>query len=751
MKRTLPDGRWWALLALLAAITHASLFGVGAVGEDHRLLALAARAADGAGGDPTALLVDLLREDASGGDRPLATLSLRLSGWLWTSDGVWTHFALGMLRLENLLLLGGIAWLLASVMRRLVGPWTGSEQALAASWGALAMLVVHPLSASAVASPLARGDLLGGLFGMLAGAAFLRGRQERRYRLVVLSGLATLLAVAASELGYLLPPWLAVMEYASARRYRPRPVRLRTALTTAVVFGGLLALDVALRAGLEVEPWPAGLRRSLSVLGDPADLLGALLRGLTQLGVLILPVNGANAGGLGFVVGAVLLVVVVQPALHAGLSAPRFWVTSLGVWLAVMVLVLATRAGLDVGPTDFSRAALLFPAVVVMAAGLSLASTALSGTRRQAIPVVVACLLCTLARSNARGWRAAAKDVDELGRDLAAQVERHGAAPRYLVLDPPGRVDLYDTAPADLAWIADRALRGGSVDATALSVRGISVPDLLAYSRLEAFDELRARGLVAVFEGRLVDEGLTRPRWVGEALGRGAGAGQVLAWRGRPAPEDAPRTDLAGAHWVGPVEDVPPFADSGSIECLTVRLPDGAEPAAMLGRPPEVLWRPRGGVVRKGELGGVWLQDGEGLTAVFDPGSELRWLLGPRIEDLLPLGELAAAPEVEAWSRPPAIQGVRAPSVDGDAWDLGRPSPLAPLDPELELTWRLVLLDLERLEGAELAGELDADGVLVVPGAEERAVELRTRPGTLAWGLERRVGGVLVERSGGRL
>lgn len=751
MKKKLPDARWWALLALLAAITHASLFGVGPVGEDHWLLGQAVRASAGVGGDPTELLVDLLREDASGGDRPLATLSLRLSSWLWAGDGVWTRLALGLLRFENLLLLFGLAWLLASVMRRLLGPWTGSEQAHAASWAALALLVVHPLSASAVASPAARGDLLAGVLGMLAGAAFLRGRQERRYRLVVLSGVATLLAVAASELAYLLPPWLAVMEYTSARRYRPRRVRVRTALTTALVFGALVGLDVVLRATLEVDPWPAGLRRAVATLTDPGDLLGALFHGLTQLGVLVVPVNGANAGGLGFVVAAVLLVLAVQPALTAGLSAPRFWVTALGVWLAVMGVVLATRAGLEVGPTDFSASARLFPAVIVMAGGLALTSTALSGPRRQVLPVLAACLLCTLARSNARGWRAAAKQADELGQDLAAIVERHGPGSRYLVLDPPGRVDLYEAAPADLAWVADRTIRGGSTEADGLSVRGLSSEAFLQLARLEDFDELRARGTVVVFEGRSVDPDLVRPRWTGELLGRGSGAGTVLAWRNRASAAEAPRTDLEGPYWVGPVEDAPAFADSGAIECLTVRLEGELDVEVLLGQAPEVVWRSRGSAVRKGELQGVWLQDEAGLTAVFDPGSELAWLLGPRIDELLLLGELAEAPEAEVWSRPPAPSRLQPPSVDDEAWSFGRPAALAALDPELEVTYRLALLDLDRLESATLEGRLDEEGVLVVPDAEELALELRSRSGSLAWGLECRVGGVLVERAGGRL
>lgn len=745
---TKPDGRWWSLLGILVLVTHASLFGVGAVGEDFQVLVEASRAVHPELGGGVDLGEDLFDDRPGTRGRPLAALSLGASSWLWTSEGVWTHFALGALRFENLLLLTLTAWFLVSFLRRLIGPWTGSEHANAASWAAFMMLLVHPLSVAAVASPAARGDLLGGALGMLAGAAFLRGRQERRYGFVLLAGLAALAATLASELGFLVPLWLAVLEFTSARRYRPRHVRLRTAFTTLVAFGAIAGLDVALRVALEVDPWPVELQESLFVWTDVGDLFTALFFGLTKLGVLILPVNGANAGGLGFVIGAVVLVLVVQPALHAGLSAPRFWVTALGVWLSVIVLIEATRATLEVGPGDFSGSAALFPAVVVMAIGFSLAATAVSGTRRQVVPLVVACLLCTLARSNARGWRAAAKDADELSHELAELVDAHGPRGQFLVLDPPGLVDLFEACPQDLAWMVDRAITGRELRAEDVQVDGLGESAFRALSRLDLFDEMRGRGLVAVFWGRLVDPGRASARWVAEPLTAPGGAGQVLGWRNAA---DGPRTELAGPHWTGVDDDVPVYADSASIECLTVRLAEGVDPLDLVDDMPEVVWRARGGIVRKGELYGVWLIDGEGLTAVFDPGSELSWLLGPRIDSLLLVGELAEAAGAEAWKRPPSVGGLAEPAVDRDDWHFGDPAPLGLLDPELEESWRLVLLDLDTFDSAEVLCRVDGEGALVAPGAEELAQELRTRPGSLAWGLERRVEGRVLERLSGRL
>ena len=68
-----------------------------------------------------------------------------------------------------------------------------------------------------------------------------------------------------------------------------------------------------------------------------------------------------------------------------------------------------------------------------------------------------------------------------------------------------------------------------------------------------------------------------------------------------------------------------------------------------------------------------------------------------------------------------------------------------------DATAKAIYAALFEAQVAALNGRLDEEGVLVVPDAEELALELRSRPGSLAWGLECRVGGVLVERAGGRL
>ena len=68
----------------------------------------------------------------------------------------------------------------------------------------------------------------------------------------------------------------------------------------------------------------------------------------------------------------------------------------------------------------------------------------------------------------------------------------------------------------------------------------------------------------------------------------------------------------------------------------------------------------------------------------------------------------------------------------------------------------LTLLDLEGYGYAEIdcefeeAEEEGEDGLWIAPDAAAAAAALRSTEGTLAWALERRVEGVVLERSRGR-
>ena len=96
---------------------------------------------------------------------------------------------------------------------------------------AIGSAFVKSVAVPAVASVAARGDLLALALGSAALALFLRGRQERRPRLVPPAIALVVLAGFASPLALLYAPVAAGLEYASARRYRPRAVRWRTAAT----------------------------------------------------------------------------------------------------------------------------------------------------------------------------------------------------------------------------------------------------------------------------------------------------------------------------------------------------------------------------------------------------------------------------------------------------------------------------------------------------------------------------------------
>jgi len=753
---------WWTLMALLLVVVYVPLLTAGPVGEDYPVLVEASRSVHAELGGEADGGADLFYDREGTAGRPLAALSLGTTSWLWTRAGVWTPFALFGLRLENLILLLTCAWFLGHFVRRLVVPWTGAEQADAARFAAWMILALHPLSVSAVAAPAARGDLLGGLLAAAAGTAFLRGRQERSYLYVALAAILTFTTTLASELGYLLPVWLAVIEYYSSRRYRPGRVRIRTAVTTLVVFGLFAALDLVLRAIQELPLWPRDLERTCHMLGDFGQFWTALLNGLEKLGVLMIPVGDGGFAGIGYVIAVLLVVLVLQPALHAGRSAPRFWATVLTAWLALVVMTESMRAFLVVHPGDFSGAAGLFPAVLVMSIGLSLGSTAVSGVRRYGIPVVAALLFSVLARSNAVGLRAASDEGRVFRSEVGMVIAEGGSRQHYLILDPPEIVLAHTVTPERLEWMFDPAIGGAGGSAEELWVRPAQAAALLGFAREPEFDSLRGSGLTVVLPAERIDSA-SPTSWASQRFASVTETPTVISWRNlTPDPTDD-QSRLARGHWSGADGAVPFLADSASIEHIVVDLPPGTPCFGS----PEILWRARGGLAHGGRLVGIWTAGPEGPRAVFDPGTSLAWLLGPRVDILLLMGSLADVPGAEVFSAPPPVPGVSGPIVDEEdeedwsfrpiAAELSRPASGEeewPIDSEE--TWVLTLLDLEGYAYAEIdcefeeAEEEGEDGVWIAPDAAATAAGLRSAEGTLAWALERRIEGVVLERSRGR-
>jgi len=710
------------MVFVLVAWAHAPLSGSGVIGSDSRVLAGAARVAwpelRAEGEDLRAALAGV--HGARG--RPLAALALGATSWMWSERGRWSDEVLLALRLENLVLLLFAAFFLGRFVEHLLLPWTASDQAGAAGLAATLVLSVHPLSLAAVASAAARADLLGAVLATGAGFAFLRGRQERRYGLVFLAAALTAACAAATELAWLVPPALALCEHVSARRYRARAVRRRTALTTLVAFGGCVALEAALLSRVGAAWRPHELARTLSALASPEPALRALAQGFERLGVLVLPVNAAGLGAPGFVLAALLLLLVLQPALRAARSAPRFWAAVLVAWTVAAVATALYRADVRVQPGDMSGAAGLFPAALVMAMGLAVAATALTGRRRIVLPALTGLGLCVLAHADALCFAQSARAAGALADDLRAARAAHADAAHVLALDPPGLVAGRLALERDLAPLLDPAWTGAAARATPVRARGLSAVAFLALAREPEMSALRAEGLVLLLPARLLDgeRGAGRVAVRVPAAGAEKGAGQ---WReeGRSPPLD-----------------LDPF------DTLALRVV--ARPGATAGAPPVAAWEARSALVPGGALAGAWLRGADGPVALFDLGRSLPWLLGERARRVWLEGELTAIVLARALPREPPLAGVTEPAVDGDDWlfepawaELARPRAGEP-------DFVLALLDPELYDYEELACQQVGERLVARAAAGFAAGRAR-----VAWSLEQRVGGVVVARAGGRL
>jgi hypothetical protein len=657
---------------------------------------------------------------------PLASLSLGASALAWSSgDGEGGRFgprAALASRLESLALLLASAWALGAFVRRLLLPWTGSEQASAAGWAVALLFAVYPLNASALASLTSRGDLLGLALAAAACATFLRSRQEHRHGATVFAGVLAILAGLASEVALGLPPVLAAAELASARRYRPLPVRLRTAATTLVVFGACVGLDILLR----LLRGRSGAEELAALGAGPAagDLGSALSIGIEKLGLLVLPVNVSAIGIAGYGIAGALVLLALQPALLAARSAPRLWGWLVLSWCATMALAELRDPWVRVHADDVSRAAALVPATAVMCAGLAGAATALSGLRRTLIPIAIAAGFTVLAHANALAWSAAAREVEGLRSHLEAARETYGRDARILVLEPPGRSHGVDALEGVLPWMLDGSFSARSGGGSAPDVRSLGVEAFLALAREPELDRLRESPLIISLPtadlGAQTTELPSR-----EAL--------LLP---RPAPSEAPTTWYREGR--SPSLDLEAF----SSRALRVRTAAAAEPT----RAPIAHWRASSGVAPGSSLRGAWLASEPGV-AVFDLCSSLAWILGERITRIWPEEGWVLIQEAKVLEElPPVAEGL-APRVEGADWLFDRPH--APDADETRSSWRFELLDLNRFDHAVLE-VVATDGALRAPRAAERAAELARSGGPVAWSLERRVDGIAVARSRGR-
>ncbi|MEO0651659.1 MAG: hypothetical protein AAFZ65_13365, partial [Planctomycetota bacterium] len=189
------------------------------------------------------------------GDDARGDVGSLLSGlWMVLSLRLWGAVdgrALGLpspffYRLENLALLLIASWGLWRFLNRLFRPWVGAVQAERAGFAAASMFAVHPLCVPTVANLAGRSDLMSLAFATWAAAAFLAGRQERQYALLVVAGVLCFLAALSGQIALALPPALALAEFLSSGRQRPLSKRARTGINTLVVYSLCVQLNVLL-------------------------------------------------------------------------------------------------------------------------------------------------------------------------------------------------------------------------------------------------------------------------------------------------------------------------------------------------------------------------------------------------------------------------------------------------------------------------------------------------------------------------
>jgi hypothetical protein len=680
-------------------------------------------------------VANLFGVEALGG-HPLAALSVSVSTALWSDRGVWVGRSPLVLRLENLLLLLFAAVLLRAFLRRVLWPWTGSEQAGAAATAAAVLFVLHPLHTDTVAAVASRGDLMAMALASCAGAAFLRGRQEREFTLTVSAGVLTLLAGLASDLALALPLVLGFSELVCARRYRPWHVRLRTATTTVVVFGLFVSIDPLLRWWQSGELVAPRALRGLAGLDGWGDVVHALVLGIEKLGVLVMPVNAAGLGSAGFALAGAAILLALQPALVAARSAPRLWGGFLLAWAVMLVLAELPELDVRIHSSNLTRTRVLFPATAVMSVGLGVCVSAVSGWHRTLLTPLLAVCFALLAHGNARPFAEAARTVETLRSDLMAARELHGSGTRILVLNPPGPVRGIDALGDALPWMLSPAFSGADPAVPAAWVRGITSGAFKALAREPEFDSMRAEGLVVLVRRSELEAGAADRR---EAL--------LLE---KPKPTTGR---------LGPFYATFPNVDLETTSSRVARAQ--VEEGTDTSRPPRIGWRARGlpardgNVAREGEHAGVWLTTDAEPVAIFDMNDSLTWLFGSRVKKMWPVGGWPNIVESEVI---PAVAGFDAavtPRVAGQDWLFDRPdhamvrTALGNLPDRVE--WRLSLLDLASYDSREFAIEDRGEGELAFRGPAGAVQDwLRSGDGPVAWTLEFRAGGVTLVAASGR-
>lgn len=600
------------LVAGLAFLAHAPLFGSGFVGGDLELLAAAAGREEP--GFPTSAWL------AAGDVRPIPAAILRahadLHAGLSPLEPVVAapYFAFALVVL--LLAAGGAG----VTLRRVLIPWLGESAARGAGWACAGFVVAHPASVAAVARPIALGDVVALALGTWCTAFFLRGRQQRRKRYLVIASVLAVAAGFASSAAWLLPFACAALEFTSAHRPRALWRRLAVAMTVAAV----ASVAVAIEAGLA---WSHGFgfREATPVAAFATSSFDAEAA-LSALGVLFVPVPSPGVAFAYLGCGAVLLLAA-EPLLRAARAAPRLWGWLVLGWMAAIGVALFVARDLDVPPGRVELASALLPATILVCAALATAASALGGSRRTVMPLAIAAILCLFSDRTARLWPERSRELLALRGDLERGLAAAGDDGVLYVLrsidsaaaDAPQTQGFGSAAPELLAGV-------WPPDAEARSIR-VAEPEAAPYFvRLPAFEEQRRRGLALLLYDR---EG--RPTF---RLPAPKGQATAYTWR------DSFRSEVV---------------ELDPIALTMVRVTPGT--GISTSEPPRMRWRATNLAFEHGFIEGAWVATDDGPQAIFDLGRSIDWLLGDTIRRVWFEGELLKTVTAEVLPRIP-IEGV---------------------------------------------------------------------------------------------
>lgn len=619
------------------------------------------------------------------------------------------------LRVVQLLALLGVAWAAGAAARAALVPWLGADGAAWAGRATALLVPVHPLVGANVVRIEALGNLLACGFGALACALFLRARHERSGTRLALAFLALIPAALGGRAAAVAVVWLALVELTSSQRHRPLARSLRTALTTFVAAAAIVAATW-LTCGVP------GVRGVAAPAGAAdVSVLQLAYFALEKMGVLLLPGSPEGVAGARLVALGVLLLVVAHPALVAARSAPRLWgLVACGVAFALAV-ALGVHPRVRVAPGTFSPAQVLLPATLALALALAVASTALAGTRRWLLPLLLALAWAFTARLHAQGG---APRADELARLRAAAVsavrELGPARELWFVQDEHAEElagALASARPALLFGGLARADEDARAHAARTHVRGADVRAVTCALRATEFDELRAAGLVLVVPAALLAEGASPARTDAAASSSADGVERERAQAGAElvAIRVAERGGAPAVRsWRGDRRS--PELDSEPAEIRAVRVT--AQSGAPTGAAPRLAWQAREPRVESGSALGAWLegsaaaQGSAAPQAWFDLEHDLRWLLGRRIARVSCEGELAQLATAELLAEPARVE-LELRAVNG-VWSGTLPEVATPRPLRGEARWTLVFVELGALASTRCELEFAAGSA---PGA----------------------------------